>query len=521
MHPRTPQYDSKSSSLDIGRLSPNWWRLGLSLRCCFAWMVDACMKSGMDQASLKEGSGSARAHRDDVAPGQSPVSHRGSVAEVWSESANYCSTSSVGVDVARRGSVIRGGGQRGRNKQAQGGVGGDAPSHRPPPREIRVWGAETGSRLASWWQASILPRLGPSFRDPELESQFEKYWCRLTPIMIGIIVWRAAMTCSSIGMSMYVEHRKRLKANGEHTHGDAIDQLRRWSESPGVMMVLVLPLVPTAVSLLMCSHAMTRELLRRWPHALVAANVVPFYVAKSYETVTTRGLSPAKRCNFGFCESTGSEALFISMHVATICFVNLLCPSLQRYKTILNAFMSLAMLSWLLPFYTHSGLFALLCCVVSQYLTLRVGRWIEGLYRTSVELGANLRKGRARMSNILGTMLPHRLLSEPLVVPLVERFDGVTVLFCSFRLDTSAELSSSFAAVRFVKLLAEIYNDFDEAVWQSGMYKVWALCIHQHAWNEPEMRSSTYRIGLLAQTQKHSGVPESDARNRSMPCKKA
>jgi len=84
-------------------------------------------------------------------------------------------------------------------------------------------------------------------------------------------------------------------------------------------------------------------------------------------------------------------------------------------------------------------------------------------------VASNVYESKQAIENILTSMIPARLLGKPIKSPLVEHFERVTVMFCSF--DKGA-VTSYKNAEDFYNDVQELYMLFDEIVSKSGLFKI-------------------------------------------------
>lgn len=139
----------------------------------------------------------------------------------------------------------------------------------------------------AWFEANVMSRLGPSFVDnPELEAQFEAYWCRILPIIACLTVWRAVM--SSAGSSRHIRHTLMLEyeaGRGAVAPPEGLFWLWATSEN---FLLFAIQLAPVVMGLLMCLHPRTRMVLERWPRTYIFVSLGAFYVCEIFEGIFTQ-----------------------------------------------------------------------------------------------------------------------------------------------------------------------------------------------------------------------------------------
>eukprot|EP00284_Hemiselmis_tepida_P006345 CAMPEP_0174922576 /NCGR_PEP_ID=MMETSP1355-20121228/5970_1 /TAXON_ID=464990 /ORGANISM="Hemiselmis tepida, Strain CCMP443" /LENGTH=478 /DNA_ID=CAMNT_0016168177 /DNA_START=72 /DNA_END=1505 /DNA_ORIENTATION=+ len=265
--------------------------------------------------------------------------------------------------------------------------------------------------------------------------------------------------------------------------------------SAGKLAGSVLLSLPGAVTILahLLGGERVRQAIVRHYGAVVVLNVIPLHFGFAIINIFDElEVTDEWRCprNPSACPTLTADQEAHSFVLFSAFVLNLACPLLFRQRVQLALAINVAhMASTLLFPVTSEIAAALLFVLAAQAGTLAMSYTFELQLRKLYWQDLEMHKHKLRIASILTTVLPPRLIREDLAVPLVESFDGVPVLFCSF--DKEAVLR--FCGPQdFFDALDRILTLFDEVVGSTGLWKVehvgedYVVCGPQVRTNSPE-----------------------------------
>jgi len=289
------------------------------------------------------------------------------------------------------------------------------------------------------------------FHDERLETEFEQKRSKTRRQMVSLVMFHV----NTIFMTLY--HR--------------LLQVE-WDTSKFVAC-LAMPFILGTATVVLHYLPSTKAFFNKHYGLVVILTVLPVHICLAIVDITDElEASPGHRCpaHASACPHHAADSEAQGWVMISTFILNLLCPVLFKYQLVIN--LSRFLIHTVATCYFPSGTEVYGCIIILfavQAGTLSLAYVFESQLRSTMVQDLELQEDKLRIASILSTVLPPRLILKQFSIPLIEKYEDVPVLFCSF--DKQAVLHS-VGPQAFFDTLEAIYTLFDEAVACAGMWKV-------------------------------------------------